>query len=113
MMGESVAEEESWEKPFRDAIDAVRKGDFEEIRTALEFLGFRFVQTKDPNHWIYYHPLLKADPYFRYPRNLYRPHGSRRSSDHFSKHDQSQARQVIEALSAVVGSSQENGGDKK
>ena len=103
-----MAEEESWEKPFREGIEAVRRGDFDEVKEALEALGFRFVQTTDPNHYLYFHPQLKGDPYFRYPRNLYRPHGPRRSSDRISRRDQSQAKQMIEALRGVVGSSQEN-----
>lgn len=108
-----MPEEESWEKPFRDALDAVRGGDFDEVRKALQALGFNFVQGKDPNHFIYYHTGLRGDRHFGYPRNLYRPHGSRRSSDRISRHDQSQARQVIGALRAVTGSSQDEGGGDK
>ncbi len=105
--------EESWETPFREALEAVRRGDFDEVKAALESLDFEVKQTGDPNHWMYYHPLLKGDPHFRYPRNLYRPHGSRRSSDRISSRDQSQARQMIQALKAVVASLQEkNGGDE-
>ncbi len=43
-----MPEEESWEKPFRDALDAVRGGDFDEVRKALQALGFNFVQGKGP-----------------------------------------------------------------
>src|SRR5215467_9160694 len=100
--------EGDWEAPFRAAQAAVRGGDFDEVRRALEGLGFEFRQTSDANHWMYYHPELRGDAHFQYPRNLYRPHGSRRSSDRISRHDQSQARQMIEALK-VVRSSKRDG----
>ncbi len=102
--------EESWEKPFRDALEAVRGGDFDQVRNALDAIGFKLVQTTDANHWGYYHPRLKGDPHFGYPRNLYRAHGSRRSSDRISRHDQSQARQAIDALRALVAATREEGG---
>ena len=105
-----MAEETSWEPSFNTAIEVVRRGVFGEVKAALELLGFVFSETRDPNHWMYYHPLLRGDPYFRYPRNLYRPHGSRRSSDRISRHDQSQAKQMVEALRGVLGSSQDRGG---
>ena len=107
----SVAEEESSERPFQKAVEVVRNGRFDEVKDALEALGFRFVETTDPNHWIYFHPQLREDPHFRYPRNLYRPHGPRRSSDRISRHDQSQAKQMIEALRGVIGSSEKDGED--
>lgn len=94
---------------FRPARDTVRGGDFDEIKKSLESLGFEFVKTADPNHWMYFHPALKEDPHFRYPRNLYRPHGSRRSTDKISKHDQSQAKQMIDALRAARELRQEQG----
>jgi hypothetical protein len=96
-----VEEGKEWEKPFQRVRDIVRGGDFDEIKKALQTLGFKFCETADPNHWMYFHPELKEDPHFRYPRNLYRPHGSRRSTDRISKHDQSQAKQMIDALRAV------------
>jgi hypothetical protein len=104
-------EEKTWERPFDAAIEVVRRGVFDEIKGALEALDFVFRETKDPNHWLYFHPLLKGDPYFCYPRNLYRPHGTRRSSDRISRHDQAQAKQMIQALRAVLGFSQGSGGD--
>lgn len=108
-----MAGEESWEKPYTDAIQVVRKGDFDEVKKVLEALGFGLSQKGDPNHFRYFHPLLRGDPHFAYSRNLYRPHGTRRSSDRISRHDQSQAKQMIEALRAVVGSSQEKSGDEQ
>ena len=104
-----MAEDRSGE-PFDNAVEVVRRGDFDEVRAAMAVLGFVFEQTGDPNHWMYYHPQLRGDPHFRYPRNLYRPHGSRRGSDRISRHDQSQAKQMIEALRGVRSSSQESGG---
>ena len=95
-----------WEQPFRSARETVRRADFDEVKAALEDLGFRFKQGNDPNHWTYYHPELKEDPIFRYPRNLYRPHGTRRSSDRVGKHDQSKAKQMIDALQVVRSASQ-------
>lgn len=94
-----------WEQPFRTAREAVRRGDFDEVKSSLEDLGFCFRQGSDPCHWTYYHPELKHDPIFRYPRNFYRPHGARRSSDKIGKHDQGKARQMIDALQAVRGAS--------
>jgi len=105
-----VGEEQAWEPLFNKAIEIVRRGVFDEVRIALEGLGFVFSETKDPNHWMYYHPRLRGDPHFQYPRNLYRPHGARRSSDHISRHDQSQAKQMIEALRGILSSSQDSGG---
>lgn len=67
--------------------------------------GFCFRQGRDPYHWIYYHPELKQDPIFRYPCNLFRPHGARRSSDKIGNHDRSRAKQMIDALQAVRGAS--------
>ncbi len=92
------------EEQFRCALEAVRRGRFKEVRNQLESLGFEVKDTSDPNHVMYYHPLLREDPHFRYPRNLYRPHGPRRSADRISKLDQSQAKQMIEALKAVIAS---------
>lgn len=97
-----MARQETWEAALDHAREAVSGGDFSEVKQALESLGFIFRQAKDPNHWWYIHPLLKSDEHFRYPRNLYRPHGSRRSSDRVTRRDQSQARQMIEALNTVV-----------
>lgn len=105
-----MTEEEDWAQPFEEALAAVAHGDFDEIKSALEGLSFTFRQGKDANHWTYFHTLLRQDPIFKYPRNFYRPHGARRSSDRISKRDQSQAKQMIEALRGVVGSSQTKGG---
>lgn len=57
-----MADEQKWRQSFDTAIEVVRQGDFDEVKAALEVLGFVFVQTGDPNHWMYYHPLLKGDP---------------------------------------------------
>jgi hypothetical protein len=103
-------EEKTWESPFNEAIGIVRLGIFDEVKAALEMLGFVFRQTTDPNHWIYYHPRLREDPHFRYPRNLYRPHGSKRGFDRISRHDRSQANQMIEALRGTLGSLLDRGG---
>ena len=92
---------QDWEEPFRAAHGTVRKGDFNEVKESLRGLGFIIKETTDPNHCMYHHPQLKGDPIFQYPRNLYRPHGTRRSSDRISRHDQSQAKQMIEALRAI------------
>jgi len=100
-----VPEHEDWEEPFRTAREAIRAGDFNEVKKSLLRLGFSVKETTDPNHCMYYHPELRGDPIFQYARNLYRPHGTRRSSDRISKHDQSQARQMIEALKAIRGAS--------
>ena len=108
-----MVEDKGWEKPFQVARDAVQRGDFDEAKKALESVGFEFYQTKDPNHWMYLHPALKDDPHFRYPRNLYRPHGSRRSTDRITRHDQSQAKQVIEALRVLRASQAPNGETQK
>jgi len=108
----NVAEKGTWEAPFDKAIEAVRRGVFNDVKGALETLGFVFCDTADPNHCMYYHPLLRGDPHFRYPRNLYRPHGPRRSSERISKHDQSQARQMVEALRGTRSSSQDLGGQQ-
>jgi hypothetical protein len=105
-----VSEEKTWEASFKAAIEVLRRGAFDEVKPALEALGFVFCETRDPNHWMYYHPRLRDDPHFRYPRNLYRPHGSRRSSDRITKHDQSLAKQMIEALRGITASSQDPGG---
>lgn len=91
------------EGSFLAAREIIRRGDFDETKECLEAIGFIFVRTTDPNHWMYYHPELRADPIFRYPRNFYRPHGTRRSSDRISRHDQSQAKQALEALRIVRG----------
>jgi len=106
-----VSEERIWERRFQKATEVVRHGLFDEVKDVLEELGFVFRETTNPYHWMYFHPQLRGDPHFRYPRNLYRPHGSRRASDRISKHDQAQAKQMIEALRAIVGSSQNNAGD--
>lgn len=105
-----MAKEETWEARFRRALEAVRRGDFDEVKRALESLGFILEQTGDPNHWMYYHPLLRDDLIFRHARNLYRPHGSRRSSDRIARRDQSQAKQMIQTLKAVMVSDPEEGG---
>jgi len=76
-----VADGKTRESPFDKAIEVVRRGLFDEVKAALEVLGFVFRETKDPNHWLYFHPQLRGDPHFRYPRNLYRPHGASRNSD--------------------------------
>jgi hypothetical protein len=108
-----VDERKTRERAFDAAIEVVRRGLFNEVKDALERLDFVFKETKDPNHWLYFHPLLRGDAYFRYPRNLYRPHGTRRSSDRISRHDQTQAKQMIEALRAVYSSLQDSdGGDQ-
>ena len=104
-----MAEEQKWRSSFDNAVEVVRRGDFDEVKAVMEVLDFVFEQTGDPNHWMYYHPRLRGDPHFRYPRNLYRPHGSRRGSGRISRHDQSQAKQIIEALRGVLSSSQESG----
>ncbi|MBZ5503789.1 MAG: nucleotidyltransferase family protein [Acidobacteriia bacterium] len=104
-----MSEEQTWERRFKDAVATVRQGDFDAIKEALESLGFTFEETTDPNHWMYYHTKLKGDPIFQYPRNLYRPHGSRRSTDRVSNRDQSQAKQMIQALRAVAGASHPSG----
>jgi len=104
-----VVAERAWESSFEKAIEAVRRGGFEEVKAAMEVLGFVFRTTGDANHWIYFHPELRGDRHFRYPRNFYRPHGPRRSSDRISRHDQSQAKQMIEAL-IEARSSQNSGG---
>lgn len=94
--------------PYETALNAIQRGDFDEIKTSLESVGFKFKQGSDPNHWLYFHPELKPDPHFRYPRNLYRPHGTRRSTDRIAKRDQSAARQMVHALKALRGISQGN-----
>ena len=107
--------EESSDQPYEEALEYVRHGDFNDIKGALGKLGFVFEQTTDPNHWMYFHPELKGDPIFRYPRNLYKPHGSRRSSNQISKHDRSQARQIIEILKDVrkLGSEEGEGDNEQ
>ena len=97
---------------FDKAVEVIRRGVFDEVKASLEALGFVLSSTGDRNHWMYYHALLRGDPHFRYPRNLYRPHGSRRSSERISKRDQSQAKQMVEALRGVLGSSQDHGGNR-
>lgn len=98
-----------WEQPFKEALEIVSHGGFDEVKNALEKLGFKLQQTGDPNHWMYFHVQLRGDPIFRYPRNLYRPHGARRSSDRISRHDQSQAKQMVEALRETIGALQNEG----
>lgn len=93
-----MADEDPREKAFREAIEAIGQGDFDAIKTRLEALGFVFRRTADENHWMYFHPSLRADPFYRYPRNLYKPHGRRRDTGRVSKRDQQQARQIIGAL---------------
>lgn len=56
--------------PVDEALNAVRNGDFDEVKRHLELLGFKFKQGKNPDHWAYWHPLLREDPLFRYPCNL-------------------------------------------
>jgi hypothetical protein len=68
----------------------------------LESLGFQFRSGTDPNHWTYFHPRLREDPFYRFPRHLYRPHGERRSSDRVTRLDQTGARQLIKALEAAT-----------
>ena len=106
-----MVEEEGLAGRFGHAFEAIGSRDFDEIKVALESLGFTFRQGRDPNHWIYFHPLLKGDPIFKFPCNLYRPHGSRRGSTGISRHDQAKARQRVEALRTVVVSSQSEGGE--
>ena len=106
-----MADEETRKAAFSKAVEAIRAGQIDAIKAAMEALGFVFRQTGDPNHWVYFHPLLREDPLFRYPRNFYRPHGARRSSDRISRHDQSQAKQMIEALRGTIGSPPEISGD--
>jgi hypothetical protein len=106
-----VAKGESWEQRFKNAVEAVRNGPSMSSRLRWKRSPFEFKETKDPNHWMYFHRLLREDPFFRYPRNLYRQHGSRRSLDRISRHDQGQAKQMIDTLRGVIGSSQDNGGD--
>ena len=100
-----MAELDDWEQPFRAAREAVRRGDFDEVKNSLEGLGFNFKQGKNPDHWTYYHPELRGDPILRNPCNFYRPHGARRSADRIGRHDQSLAKQRIEALRAIRGAS--------
>lgn len=101
-----MAVEDPREKTFKEALDAVDRADFGEIKNKLEALGFEFKETKDPNHWMYFHPLLREDPIFRYPRNLYKPHGQRRDTGRVSRRDQQQARQMIAALGGQDGGEQ-------
>lgn len=106
-----MSQDEIRERAFRRAIEVARGGLFDDVKAVLERLGFVFKGTTNPDHWLYYHPDLKGDPLFQYPRNLYRPHGSRRTSDRISKHDQSQAKQMIEALRGRISSPQKSPGD--
>jgi hypothetical protein len=82
---------------FREALSAISSGDPEEVLKYLKMLHFE-VRTQDQTHFIYVHPDLKEDPIFRYPRNLFLPHGKNRDRGRLSKHDQSKARQIVEAL---------------
>lgn len=91
------------EEPFRTAREVVRRGNFDEVKSCLEELGFIFKQGADPNHWTYIHPELRSDPIFRNPCNLYRPHGKSRSSERIGRHDQSMAKQRIEVLRVIRG----------
>ncbi len=86
------------EEAFKEALEIIRRGDFDEVKEALQGLGFEFKPTGDPNHWMYWHPLLREDEFFRSPRNLYRQHGARRSSDRITKRDAQQARQIVHVL---------------
>lgn len=99
-----MADAKEWEKPFELARDAIQRGDFDETKKSLESLGFKFKETTDPNHWMYYHPALREDAHFRYPRNLYRPHGSRRSGNRIGKHDETQAKQMVDVLRSITES---------
>jgi hypothetical protein len=49
-----VAAAGTWEQRFRRAAEAVRNGRFDDVKAALEALGFEFRETKDPNHWMYF-----------------------------------------------------------
>ena len=92
---------------FRNAVEVVNRGDFGEIKDALKSLGFVVRDTDDPDHCIYYHPLLKGDPIFRRPTNLYRGHGPRRDRNRITTLDQKHARQRIRVLKAVGTSTKE------
>jgi hypothetical protein len=83
---------------FAATFEAIASGDFNKVYRGLETLGFTIRENKDANHFSYYHPSLKDDQFFRFPRNLYRPHGKKRDNDRVSNHDRSQAKQVVEAL---------------
>lgn len=96
-----MADENPRERAFSDAIEVVAQGDFDAIKAQLEALGFQFRETNDAGHWMYFHPLLRSDPIYRYPRNLYKPHGRRRDTGRVSRRDQQQAKQLISALRAV------------
>jgi len=108
-----VAQEENWEKPFDEALATIRRGDFGEVMEVLESLGFTLVPTKNPDHWMYFHPSLKSDPHFAYHRNLFRPHGSKRDSSRITNRDASQAKQMIQALKSTIGYRQKDSGDEK
>ena len=43
-----MADGKEWEKPFQAARDVIQRGDFEESKKALESLGFKFAETKEP-----------------------------------------------------------------
>jgi len=100
------------DQEFAEALRVVRGGDFDEVKAALQKLGFEFWPGKDPNHWMYIHPLLKGDKFSRYPRNLYRQHGPRRGSDRITQLDAARARQMIRALQALVTSKRQEGDDE-
>jgi hypothetical protein len=84
-------------------------GRFDEFKATLEALAFEFKETKDPTGCIF--TVCLGRTLSSGTRNLYRQHGSRRSLDRISRHDQGQAKQMIDTLRGVIGSSQDNGGD--
>ena len=107
-----MSDGETSDREFADALEVVKRGDFDDVKAALQKLGFEFRPGKDPNHWTYFHPLLRGDQFFQFPRRLYRQHGTRRSADRITQLDAKQARQIIRALQAHVRSSREGGDDE-
>jgi hypothetical protein len=97
-----VADENLRDKAFREANEAINNGDFDEIKSALVALGFEFRETSNAGHWQYFHRLLRSDSLYRYPRNLYKPHGRRRDTGRVSRIDQTHARQMVSALKALL-----------
>lgn len=95
--------EQSWEERLEEARTAVRRGDFDEIKSALEKLEFTFRLTSRADHWIYFHTLLRSDPNYRNPTHLYRPHGRRRERGRVTRIDQQHAKRMIDALDAALG----------
>jgi hypothetical protein len=83
---------------FAEAFEDIASGDFDRVYRCLGKLGFTIRETNDSNHYYYYHASLKDDPFFRFSRNLFKPHGKKRDNDRMSNRDKSQAKQVVEAL---------------